>query len=177
MKVVFISSIEWRKAAQAGAAPSLALATRERRGHEREVKRLRTRAERAEAELVRHKAALDLMGKAHALLETLSESAEPQPRSKRCWGAVRSRCCAGTATAPDATERTQRRRTQRVFGVLTEPRFADKAVARTWAVLLDEGSSTFRVMRWVFTPRFGRRCRAWSWIGSWRGSGAPSRCV
>lgn len=24
----------------------------------------------------------------------------------------------------------------------------------------DEGSSTFRVMRWVFTPRFGWRCRA-----------------
>jgi putative transposase len=29
---------------------------------------------------------------------------------------------------------------QRVLGVLTEPRFADKAVAQTWAVLLDEGT-------------------------------------
>jgi len=28
----------------------------------------------------------------------------------------------------------------RVLGVLTEPRFADKAVAQTWAVLLDEGT-------------------------------------
>ena len=29
---------------------------------------------------------------------------------------------------------------QRVLGVLTEPRFADKAVAQDWAVLLDEGT-------------------------------------
>jgi len=29
---------------------------------------------------------------------------------------------------------------QRVLGVLTEPRFADKAVAQTWATLLDEGT-------------------------------------
>ena len=40
-----------------------------------ELKRERRRRERAEAELARSKAALDLMGKAHALLELLSESA------------------------------------------------------------------------------------------------------
>lgn len=70
--------IEWRRAAEAGAAAGLEPATRNRRERERdrEVERLRARAERAEAELAKHKAALDLMGKAHALLETLSESAD-----------------------------------------------------------------------------------------------------
>ena len=29
---------------------------------------------------------------------------------------------------------------ERVLGVLTEPRFADKASAQTWAILLDEGT-------------------------------------
>lgn len=75
--------IEWRHAAEAGAVAGLAPATRDRRDREREVAQLRTRAEKAEAELAKHKAALDLMGKAHALLETLSESAEPEKRSKR----------------------------------------------------------------------------------------------
>ncbi len=73
--------IEWRKAADAGATAGLGPATRDRR--DREIERLRARAEKAEAELARSKAALDLMGKAHALLETLSESAEPPTRSKR----------------------------------------------------------------------------------------------
>ena len=73
--------IEWRKAAEAGAQAGLGPATRDRR--DREIEQLRARAEKAEAELARSRAALDLMGKAHALLETLSESAEPQPRSKR----------------------------------------------------------------------------------------------
>ena len=44
---------------------------------------MKARAERAEAELARTKAALDLVGKAHALLETLSESADIERRSKR----------------------------------------------------------------------------------------------
>ena len=73
--------IEWRKAAQAGAAAGLGPAVRDRR--DREIEQLRARAERAEAELAKTRAALDLMGKAHALLETLSESAEPATRSKR----------------------------------------------------------------------------------------------
>ncbi len=73
--------IEWRKAAEAGVAAGLGPATRDRR--DREIEQLRARAEKAEAELARSRAALDLMGKAHALLETLSESAEPPTRSKR----------------------------------------------------------------------------------------------
>lgn len=70
--------IEWRRAAEAGTQAGLGPATQNRREREREreVAQLRARAERAEAELARHRAALDLMGKAHALLETLSESAD-----------------------------------------------------------------------------------------------------
>jgi len=77
--------IKWRRAAQAGAQAGLAPATRDRRECERdrEVTQLRARAEKAEAELARHKAALDLMGNAHALLETLFESAEPPGTAKR----------------------------------------------------------------------------------------------
>jgi transposase-like protein len=40
------------------------------------------RADRAEAELARHKLALEIMGKAHALLATLAESADSDPKSK-----------------------------------------------------------------------------------------------
>lgn len=73
--------VEWRKAAQAGAQAGLGPARRDRR--DREIAVLRARAEKAEAELSRTKAALDLVGKAHALLETISESAEPEKRSQR----------------------------------------------------------------------------------------------
>jgi transposase len=40
------------------------------------------RADRAEAELARHKLALEIMGKAHALLATLAESADSDPEPK-----------------------------------------------------------------------------------------------
>jgi len=40
-------------------------------------------------------------------------------------------------TPPNALSTAER---DRVLGVLTEPRFADKAVAQTWATLLDEGT-------------------------------------
>ena len=69
---------EWRKAAQAGASTALGPKTRDRR--DREIEQLRVRAEKAEAELVKTRAALDIVGKAHALLETLSESTgTPKP--------------------------------------------------------------------------------------------------
>jgi transposase len=73
--------VEWRKAADAGALTGLASTARPRR--DREIEQLRARAEKAEAELAKTRAALDLVGKAHALLETLSESAEPPRRSPR----------------------------------------------------------------------------------------------
>jgi transposase-like protein len=73
--------VEWRKAADAGARSGLGPATKDRR--DREIEQLRARVEKAEAELTKTRAALDLVGKAHALLETLSESAEPPRRSQR----------------------------------------------------------------------------------------------
>ena len=73
--------VEWRKAADAGAASALGPKppkAMDRR--DREIEQLRARAEKAEAELAKTKAALDLVGKAHALLETLSESTgTPKP--------------------------------------------------------------------------------------------------
>ena len=77
---------EWRKAADAGARAALASGGRARTGRDRrdrELEALRARAEKAEAELARSRAALDLMGNAHALLETLSESAATQKRSRQ----------------------------------------------------------------------------------------------
>ena len=53
-------------------------------------------------------------------------------------------------TPPNALSEAER---DRVLGVLCEPRFADKAVAQAWAVLLDEGtylcsmSTMHRVLR------------------------------
>lgn len=73
--------IEWRKAAAAGATASLAPKSRDRR--DSEIEALRARAEKAEAELAQTRAALDLVGKAHALLETLSESTGLAKRSQR----------------------------------------------------------------------------------------------
>jgi hypothetical protein len=46
------------------------------------LERLRRRNERLEAELAKTKLALEITGKAHALLELLSESADSDPKSK-----------------------------------------------------------------------------------------------
>jgi hypothetical protein len=95
--------IEWRKARDAGtlqarqaAEPRQAqqdeqrpAAARRRRGRPSadaaEVERLRRQNEKMAKELARTQAALEIMGKAHALLELLSESAEPtrEPGSSR----------------------------------------------------------------------------------------------
>ena len=47
-----------------------------------ELERLRRRNERLESELERTKLALEITGKAHALLEMLSESADSDPTSR-----------------------------------------------------------------------------------------------
>jgi transposase len=76
--------VDWRRARDAGALAGLGVAPRAR-GHQPdqvETARLRARAERAERELAKTRAALEIMGKAHALLELLSESADTEPRSK-----------------------------------------------------------------------------------------------
>jgi transposase len=77
---------EWRKARDAGALggpPANAGPGRSAAGAAaRENARLLARAQRAELELAKTRAALEIVGKAHALLEMLSESADTDPRSK-----------------------------------------------------------------------------------------------
>lgn len=74
---------EWRKARDAGARDGLASKQKPRRSPEQvEVERLRRRNERLEAELARTRLALEITGKAQALLELLSESADSDSKSK-----------------------------------------------------------------------------------------------
>jgi transposase len=75
---------EWRKARDAGAQQGLAPKAKAKRSAEQvELERLRRRNERLSAELVKSRSALDVMGKLHALLEGLSESADTDPKSTR----------------------------------------------------------------------------------------------
>lgn len=74
---------EWRKARDAGARNGLAPKAKARRSAEQvELEGLRRQNQRLEAELKRTQTALEITGKVHALLEQLSESATPEPKSK-----------------------------------------------------------------------------------------------
>jgi len=73
--------IEWRRARDAGASAGLGPAAR-RDPRDAQIAALTARAVKAEAELARSKATLDIMGKVNGLLETLSESADTEPRSR-----------------------------------------------------------------------------------------------
>ena len=74
---------EWRRARDAGARDGLAPKSKAKRSPEQvELERLRRRNERLETELAKTKLALEITGKAHALLELLSESADSDPKSK-----------------------------------------------------------------------------------------------
>ena len=76
---------EWRKQHDNGALAGLAAKPRtdRRPGGDVELDRSRRQVARLEAELERTKMALEIVGKAHALLELISESADTEPRSKR----------------------------------------------------------------------------------------------
>lgn len=73
--------IEWRQAREAGALDALTdrrtSAVRPKKAAEQaELERLRKKIARLEKDLARRDAALEIMGKANALLELLSESAD-----------------------------------------------------------------------------------------------------
>ena len=76
--------VEWRRARDAGALGGLAAQPRSgtRSSEQVENEALRRDNERLARELARTRAALEVVGKAHALLELLSESAEADTRSK-----------------------------------------------------------------------------------------------
>jgi transposase len=84
--------VEWRRARDNAAAAGLAGARRVKANPDTAALAKATkRIERLEADLAKHKLALDIAGKAHALLEMLAESAaddtaattQPAPRPKR----------------------------------------------------------------------------------------------
>jgi Xaa-Pro aminopeptidase len=75
--------IEWTRARDAGALEGVADSRQSEKRPKRsveaaELERLRARNAKLEAELKNTRTALDIMGKAHALLEQLSESADDQ---------------------------------------------------------------------------------------------------
>ena len=76
---------EWRKQRDNGALAGLEAKPRtdRRPAGDVELDRSRRHVARLEVELQRTKMALEIMGKAHALLELISESADTEPRSKR----------------------------------------------------------------------------------------------
>jgi transposase-like protein len=76
---------EWRKARDAGALAALAIARgRKRRDSQAEqIARLQAEKLRLEQELAKTRAVVDVQAKLHALLETLSGSADIDPRSAR----------------------------------------------------------------------------------------------
>ena len=76
---------EWRRQRDAGGLAGLASQPRRsgKSAEQRELEKLRRRNAQLEGELERTKLALDITGKAHALLAQLSESADIDPPSKK----------------------------------------------------------------------------------------------
>jgi len=69
---------EWRKARDAGTLGGTSRTVRS--ADRKEADRLRKQNARLEAELAKTRTALDIVGKAHALLEMLSESADTEEK-------------------------------------------------------------------------------------------------
>ena len=76
---------EWRKLRDAGVLAGKSAGARVGRpsAEQSEIARLRRQLDLAQRRLSRTEAALDIMGKAHALLEDISESAPDQPTPKK----------------------------------------------------------------------------------------------
>jgi transposase len=76
---------EWRKLRDGGVLAGRASGAKVGRlsAEQAEIARLRGQLDKAERRLARTEVALDIMGKAHALLEEISESAQDDPPSTR----------------------------------------------------------------------------------------------
>ena len=76
--------VEWRRARDAAALDGLSPRTRQSATtpDAAALAKANRRIERLEADLAKHKLALDIAGKAHALLEMLAESAAPENKPK-----------------------------------------------------------------------------------------------
>jgi transposase-like protein len=74
---------EWRRKRDAGTLNAQAKTSKRSGGAQGEVERLRRRNERLEAELSQTRLALEITGKAYALLETISESAASTSKRTR----------------------------------------------------------------------------------------------
>ncbi len=76
---------EWRKLRDAGVLEGRPATAKVGRlsAEQVEIARLRGQLDKAERRLARTEVALDIMGKAHALLEEISESAQDEPQPKR----------------------------------------------------------------------------------------------
>ena len=76
--------VEWRRARDAAAAPALAAPAAPEAPDAGALARANRKIGRLESDLAKHKLALDIAGKAHALLEMLAESARgPRPKPKQ----------------------------------------------------------------------------------------------
>jgi len=74
---------EWRRARDAGTLAGTNGGPRKAGAGQAELDRLRRKNERLQQELDKAQLALEIVGKAHALLETISESADSRSRRSR----------------------------------------------------------------------------------------------
>ncbi len=74
--------VEWRRARDAAARSGLGRLSRSKGSAEAALAKAQRRIERLEADLAKHKLALEISGKAHALLEMLSGSAQDERKPK-----------------------------------------------------------------------------------------------
>jgi transposase len=76
--------VEWRRARDAGGKSGLAQAQRKKTSRDaRALAKANAKIERLESDLAKHKLALGIAGKAHALLEMLAESAQDETKPKQ----------------------------------------------------------------------------------------------
>jgi len=76
--------VEWRRARDAGGKSGLARAQQKKTSRDaRALAKANAKIERLESDLAKHKLALGIAGKAHALLEMLAESAQDEQKPKR----------------------------------------------------------------------------------------------